>query len=196
MKRIRIENGKLTAYIEPSDVETLINTREVVPITFFDEEMVKRGYGDENGIYRISELSSVNYIKTASFIPNKDYFDKLSASEIESIYDRAVMDRESLTEILKKLYSKECLTAEEKRILEESEALKTSPVGEVQEKAFVEDDVAQEARFIILSEVLVLQSNHYIESVDAYLENRKEKEKPKTKSKKFSVKSLFERNKH
>ena len=43
MKKIRIEQGRLAAYIEQSDVETLIRIKDVVPATFFDEETIKRG---------------------------------------------------------------------------------------------------------------------------------------------------------
>ncbi|MGN1013213.1 MAG: hypothetical protein ACI4ON_05270 [Clostridia bacterium] len=193
MKKIRIEQGRLAAYIEQSDVETLIRIKDVVPATFFDEETIKRGFPDEEGYYRIDNLCDVNYIKTATFIPNEDYLNKLSNLELEKMLKKAISDKHNLGKILRKLYGRNHLSQEEKEILESSDALKTSLTDEVQKKAFAKNDVYQETRFIVLEEALQVQSEHYAGSIERYLAKRKAMKENKEGgvSKKFSLKRLF-----
>jgi hypothetical protein len=195
MKVVRIEQGRLIAYIEQSDIDTLVKVKDVVPESFFEEEMVVRGYCDENGLYRIENIANVNYIKSAAYIPNRDYMNKLSMQELEKLLKSASYEHKCLVKVLKKLYGRDLLTKEEKNALEESQALKTSLVNEIQETALANNDEPAELRFFVLEECLRAQSAHYTKSISDYVLERKSQieEEKRNNSKNFSLKRLFGR---
>lgn len=197
MKKIRIEQGKLIAYIEQSDVEVLAKTKDVVPKAFFEEESVRKGFCDDNGFYRIGNLECVNYIKSAAFIPNQDYLGKLEPTQLERLSEKAIADHRKLAKILQKLYGRDHLTEGERTILEENQQLKASFVSEVQELAHASNDEQKEIRFIVLEECLKMQSEHYANSIYEYVEQKKQERMEKAgmekKGKTFSLKRIFKR---
>lgn len=199
MKKVRIEQGSLIAYIEHSDVELLVDTKEVVPKTFWEEDSMKNGDCDQDGYYRISNLSNVNYIKSSPFIPNVDYLSKLSRQEVARMAREAASNHRDLVEILGKLYSRISLEDHEVKALEDNVALRDDVASELQKKAFVTDDFSQEARFLAVEEAVIRQSKHYEESLSEYLKTlapkSKDDEPKKLTKKRRSLRSLFKLDK-
>lgn len=103
MKKMRIENGNLIAYIQHQDVTTLTSIKDYVREDIFREESILKGECDEDGYYRIEKLSNVHYIKGLPFIPNYDYLLKLDFNQASTYAQVAIEDYRSLNEILTRL---------------------------------------------------------------------------------------------
>lgn len=118
MKKMRIENGNLIAYIQHQDVTTLTSIKDFVREEIFREESILKGECDEDGYYRIADLSNVHYIKGLSYIPNYDYLLKLDFNQISTCSQAAIEDYRSLNEILTRLCNQTTpLNEEEKSFL-------------------------------------------------------------------------------
>ncbi len=197
MKRIRVEDGKRIAYITQSDVVALIELKELVPKSIFMEETILSGTPNRDGYYRVEDVKSVGYIVTSNFIPNEDYHENLSANELKEKAEQAACNHNALVEVLKKLYSRYKLDEHDRNVLESNSAIRQANAQEVQQEAYIRDDIERESRFIALEEGLIIQSKHYADSISELAcrkmtleaENKESSEGRRV----FSLKRLFRR---
>lgn len=96
MKRLRVENGKLYCYIEEQDVQTLSICKKFVRPSVFEEESIKRGVPDCNGLFKIVDLPTVQYVKGLPYIPNADFYANMADDELGQITERAISDTEGM----------------------------------------------------------------------------------------------------
>ena len=191
MKRIRVEEWNIIAYIEQQDVEFLLKIKEVVPASFFEEDAVINGECDDKGFYRITDINSVNYIKTAPFILNLDRLEKSSLNDLQEANKKAIEDRNKLLGFLQRLYSKSNLTQEEIQDFNECSVVTPYVAKEILNVAYTSNNEEQERKFIILDEALRMQSEYYIQNLSEYTTTREKAEK-KNKSKLLSVRRFFQ----
>ncbi len=197
MKRIRVEDGKRIAYITQSDVATLIELKELVPKSIFMEETILSGTPNRDGYYRVEDAQSVGYIVTSNFIPNEDYHENLSSKELKEKAEQAACNHNALVEVLKKLYSRYKLDEHDRNVLESNSVIRQANAQEVQQEAYIRDDIERESRFIALEEGLIIQSKHYADSISELAcrkaaleaENKESSEGRRV----FSLKRLFRR---
>ncbi len=197
MKRIRVEDGKRIAYITQSDVAALIKLKELVPKSIFMEETILSGTPNSDGYYRVEDNQSVGYIVTSNFIPNEDYHENLSLKELKEKAKQATCNHNALVEVLKKLYSRYKLDERDRNVLESNSVIRQANAQEVQQEAYIRDDIERESRFIALEEGLIIQSKHYADSISELVsrkmvfeaENKESSENRRV----FSLKRLFRR---
>lgn len=197
MKRIRVEDGKRIAYITQSDVAALIELKELVPKSIFMEETILSGAPNRDGYYRVEDTQSVGYIVTSNFIPNEDYHERLSANELNEKVEQAACDHNALVGVLNKLYSRYKLDEEDRNVLESNSVIRQANAQEIQQEAYVRDDIERESRFIALEEGLIIQSKHYADSISELACKKTALEAQRQESAEdrrvFSLKRLFRR---
>lgn len=178
MKKIRVEDWKIIAYIENQDVEFLFKTREVVPASFFEEDAVLKGEcSSDDGFYRITDINSVNYIKSAPFILNQDRLEKSSLKDLEAVLKNASYSHNKLLEFLQKLYSKEKLEDSQLHEFSSLDIMTPSIAKEISSVAYSSNNEQEERRFIVLEEALRLQSDYYLKNLSEYITSKKKTEK-------------------
>ena len=177
MKKIRVEDWKIIAYIEQQDIDFLFRIREVVPASFFEEDAVLKGECDDNGVYRITDINSVNYIKSAPFILNQDRLEKSSLKDLEEACQMASCDHNKLLEFLQKLYSKEKLEQNQLNEFNSLDIMMPSLAKEIMSVAYSSNNEPEERRFIVLEDALRLQSDYYLKNLSDYVASKKKTEK-------------------
>lgn len=177
MKKIRVEDWKIIAYIENQDVEFLFKTREVVPTSFFEEDAVLKGECSDDGFYRITDINSVNYIKSAPFILNQDRLEKSSLKDLEAALKNASYSHNKLLEFLQKLYSKEKLEQNQLNEFNSLDIMMPSMAKEIMSVAYSSNNEPEERRFIVLEDALRLQSDYYLKNLSDYVASKKKTEK-------------------
>ena len=191
MKKIRVEDWKIIAYIENQDVEFLFKTREVVPASFFEEDAVLKGECDDNGVYRITDINSVNYIKSAPFILNQDRLEKSSLKDIEEACQMASCDHNKLLEFLQRLYSKEEINDNQVQEFNNLTVVTPNISKEIISVAYSSNNEQEEREFIVLEDVLRLQSEYYLQNLLDYTASKKKAEK-RNKEKMLFMRRFFQ----
>ncbi len=126
MKKVRIENFALVAYVEESDIRALkkleycgrtqdekgriVSTvRPEVPDAVYQE--IEEGLEvqpiEDTKYLKFKNIHAVNYIKGAHFIPNEDFLDKeVTREDLEAMLEKSKTDYEYILETLRKLMQK------------------------------------------------------------------------------------------
>lgn len=200
MKKMRIENGKLIAYIQHQDVTTLTSIKDFVRGEIFREESILKGECDENGYYRIENLSNVHYIKGLPFIPNYDYLLKLDFKQVDALAGKAIADYRSVNEILTRLCNQKTpLNTYEREILTSIEALDQSLVERF-EQDVVGNQQLRDVNFRSMVHCLTVQMRSYMYAVTSMFDMKREEmeqqapqsEAPKT----FSLRRIWNAHKN
>ncbi len=196
MKKLKIENGRLYAYISQKDVSTLNSSKNYIRPSLFQEESILKGNCDEEGYYKIEDLSNVQYIKGLAFIPLYDYLLKFSLEELEVLVKHGVNAYSQLDKILTRIAKEERLPNSE-----EKEALMQDNIVDEGTMSYVlSDTVSSEERFQA-SLSLRHQSLNYVFALTSVLATKKKeideqrkKEAKEKAEKRFSLKRVFRRN--
>lgn len=164
MKKIREVNGKLVAYIQKSDIDTLYASRDFVRKEIFSEPDIVHMECDSEGYYRIGDPENAKYIADLGYIPDYDVLSKLSKEEIGAMADKVLADRYKIDEIIKKLCQyKEKLTWKERRILKKADYLNPHYV-EILEGNVLEASLAA-TLFGSMEEALFAQIRNYTDTL-------------------------------
>lgn len=201
MKKIRIEKGRLIAYIQQYDIETLVNTVKTLKELqsgkakvkcegILDEIAVLKGECNEDGYYRISKLENVNYIKSCPYIPNYDYLLKLDKNQIESMTEKAESDGVLLDILISKGYRRRSsISPKSRRILSCIQILDGGTVDKMEEVS--KDTInSREPAYTNLAVCLKEQINCYLDSMEQMLEKKKSENKSEKKT--FTLKKIRE----
>ena len=169
MKKMRIENGKLIAYIQHQDVTTLTSIKDFVRGEIFREESILKGECDEDGYYKIKDLSNVHYIKGLPFIPNYYYLLKLDFKQVEALAGKAIADYKSVNEILTRLCNQKApLNKDEREILTSIEAIDPSLVEKI------DNEQLRDVNFRSMVYCLTMQMKSYMYAVTSMSDTKKE----------------------
>ena len=188
MKKVRIENFALVAYVEESDIRALkkleycgrtqdekgkiVSTvRPEVPDEVYQE--IEEGLEvqpiEDTKYLKFKNIHAVNYIKGAHFIPNEDFLDKeVTREDLEAMLEKSKTDYEYILETLRKLYAKEQISEEEIITLSQCDALSVRLTRDAVKAAYANNDFASELQYIICEEAIIVQAEHYMDSLNAY----------------------------
>lgn len=195
MKKMRIENGNLIAYIQYQDVTTLTSIKDFVRGEIFREESILKGECDDEGYYRIANLANVHYIKGLSFIPNYDYLLKLDFNQVSTYAQVAIEDYRSVNEILTRLCNQTTpLNEQEISFLTKLDTIDQSLV-----KQLLIDGQLRDVTFRSIANCLTIQTESYMHAVMSVAEEKKarfEEEQlekiQEDKSKAFSLRRIWQ----
>lgn len=164
MKKIREVNGRLVAYIQKSDIETLYVSRDFVRKEIFSEPAIVDMECDLEGFYRIGDPENAKYIASLGYIPDYDYLSSLSPEEIGALADKVLADRAKIDEIILKLCQyKQKLTASEKRLLRKADYLNPHYVEIIERNVL---DASLEATlFASMEEAIFAQIRNYTDTL-------------------------------
>lgn len=188
MKKVRPENLILAVYVEESDVRALeklkycgrtqdesgkivTTVRTEVPDEVYQE--IEKGLevqpiGDTK-YFRFQNIHAANYIKNAHFIPNEDFLDKeVSYEDLVAMLEKSKTDYEYILETLRKLYAKEQISEEEIITLSQCDALSVRLTRDAVKAAYANNDFASELQYIICEEAIIVQAEHYMDSLTTY----------------------------
>lgn len=188
MKKVRVENLAIAAYVEESDIRALkkleycgrtqdekgnvvTTVRPVVPDEVYQE--IENGLevqpiGDKK-YFKFTNVHAVNYIKNAHFIPNEDFLDKeVSYEDLEAMLEKSRTDYEYILETLRKLYARKPLSEEETITLSQCDALSVRLTRDAIKAAAAQNDFASELQYIICEEAITVQAEHYMDSLNTY----------------------------
>ena len=168
MKKVRIENFALVAYVEESDIRALkeleycgrtqdeegriVSTvRPEVPDEVFQE--IEDGLEvqpiEDTKYLKFKNIHAVNYIKSAHFIPNEDFLDKeVTREDLEAMLEKSKTDYEYILETLRKLYARVRISEEETIKLSQCDALSVRLTRDAVKAAY---EVAQKGDTVLLS---------------------------------------------
>ncbi len=193
MKKIRIEKGRLIAYVQQHDIETLVSTAKTLQDLrgadtetsalrcegILEEEAVLKGECNEDGYYRISKLQNVNFIKNCPYIPHYDYLLKLNKDEIEELADKADCDNDLLDILVTRGYRRgSSISPKNRHILNCIKVLDDSTVEKLEEVS--KDKMsAREPAYTNVTNCLRRQVECYSESLGQMLEMKKDETKSK-----------------
>ncbi|MBO5476940.1 MAG: hypothetical protein J6A15_04235 [Clostridia bacterium] len=200
MKKMRIENGKLIAYIQHQDVTTLTSIKDFVRGEIFREESILKGECDEEGYYRIEDLYNVNYIKGLPFIPNYDYLLKLDFKQVDALACKAIADYRSVNEILTRLCNQKTpLNTDERQTLSSIEAIDQALVGRI-EQDVIENEQLRDVNFRSMAYCLTQQMRNYMYAVTSMSDMKREEmeqEAPQSEAPKtFSLRRIWNAHKN
>lgn len=184
MKKIRIEDGKLFAYIHAQDVLTLVSIKDFVKESIFQEESILKGDCDEEGYYKIEDLSNVHYIRGLSFIPNYDYLLKLSLTELETLQKEGLANYNVLSTIAYRVCnSEDAISDNDVDFIGSLSELKVPNIDSI--KGTTKSIELRKAYFCICC-----QFQHYINSLDNMIELKRKKQVA-SYEKQFSLRKVF-----
>ncbi len=133
MKKIRFvpqsealttSSNKKIAYIEDSDIRTLLESKDFVRKEIFSEPAIVNKERDMDGFYRIEDPENVKYIEELAYIPDYDFLTSLSKEEICILADQTLENRNKIYEIIEKLCNyKQKLSASDRKILRKTNYL-------------------------------------------------------------------------
>ena len=188
MKKVRIENFALVAYVEESDIRALkkleyfgrkqdekgkiVSTvRPEVPDEVYQE--IEEGLEvqpiEDTKYLKFKNIHAVNYIKGAHFIPNEDFLDKeVTREDLEAMLEKSKTDYEYILETLRKLYARQPLSEEEIITLSQCDALSVRLTRDAVKTAYAEDDFTNELQYMICDESIIVQAEHYMDSLTTY----------------------------
>lgn len=171
MKKIRKVNNHKIAFIQESDIKTLIASKDFIKPEIFSELSIINMECDTEGYFRIENQDNVAYIETLGFIPDFDLLNSLSNEELENLITRINREKTSLYEIITKLCEyKEKLTIRERRLLRRTNYL------EEKCRTSIESNVLnanlENVSFESMRQALIAQMNNYIYSIIKYADSK------------------------
>lgn len=175
MKKIRKVNNHKIAFIQESDIKTLIASKDFIKPEIFYESSIINMECDTEGYFRIENQDNIAYIETLGFIPDFDLLNSLSNEELENLINKINREKISLYEIITKLCEyKTKLSIRERRLLKRTNYL------EEKCRTSIESNVLnanlENVSFESMRQALLAQLRNYAYSIIKYAEQRLPKE--------------------
>ena len=180
MKKIRIVNNQKVAFIEKSDIETLIASRDFVKKEIFTEPAIINMECDIEGFYRIGNPINAEYIESLGYIPDYDTLSNLSTEELNALADKALEDKTKINEIVSKLCEYK------KRLgLHDRKTLKRATYLDSRCTTLIEENVLNASlagtSFHSMKDALIAQARNYTNSIVKLAEQKTHTHKSKGK---------------
>lgn len=160
MKKIRIINNQKVAYIEKMDIDTLHASRDFVRPEIFNEPDIINMECDTEGFYRIGDPKNAEYIESLAYIPDFDYLASLSKDEINKLADKALCDKNKISEIIIRLCEyKKRLKHHEKMVLKKADYLDQHCASQIEQNVL--NASSEGAMFRSMETTLLAQARNY-----------------------------------